>query len=83
MTASAADVFRTTTVKVTLPPGDCTDVGLAVFSRASEEATSVSVTVASSWSLTSSPSSSWPAAVTTSVFSSPALPVTVRVNLQV
>ena len=81
MTASTAEVFRTTTVKVTFPPGDCTEVWFAAFSSVSEDPTSVSVTVASSSSLLV-------ALVvlaggrTTSVFASPALPLMVRVNLQ-
>ena len=53
MTASTADVFRTTTVNATSPPGAWTLVGLADLSSASEDGTSVIVTVASSWSLTS------------------------------
>ena len=56
--------------------------GFAVFVTSISGATSVSVTVASSSSLTAWPSSSWPEAVTMSVFVSPALPEIVRVNVQ-
>ena len=81
--ASAADVFLTATVKATSPPGSWTELGVADLSTEIEDATSVIVTSASSWPLTLCSSSSWPAAVTTSTFTSPALPVIIRVNLQV
>src|SRR5215218_7789563 len=83
VTASTADVFRTTTMKATSPPGSWTLVGFADLSTQIDDGTSVIVTVASSWSLTSCWSSSCPTAVTTSVFTLPALPEIVRVNLQV
>ena len=59
------DVFFTSTVNCTGPPGSGTEVGLAVFVTLIDGATSVIVTVASSSSLTGSPSSSWPLTVTT------------------
>ena len=75
-------MFSTFTSKVTFPPGSGNEVGLAVFVTSIAAATSVIVTVASSWSETGLPSSSVPEAVTTSVWLLPALPLTAPVNEQ-
>ena len=82
MTESTAEVFLTVTVKVALPPGSGSEVGVADFVTRIELATSVIVTVASSLSETGLPSSSVPEAVTTSVCELPALPVTAPLKEQ-
>ena len=67
MTESTAEVFSTVTLKVALPPGSGSEVGVADFVTSIELGVFVIVTVASSWSETGLPSSSVPEAVTTSV----------------
>ena len=82
VTESTADAFLISTANVALPPGSGSEVGLAVFVTWIAAETSVIVTVASSLSETSLPSSSLPDAVTTLTWESPALPETAPVNEQ-
>ena len=64
-----------------MPPGSATAVGDADLLTVSTGALPATVTVALSESLTGSPSSSVPDAVTVSVGDSPALPATCTVKL--
>ncbi len=81
--ASTVLVLRTTSVKVTEPPGSDRVVGLAVFVSVIEDGVLVRLTVALPAALTAVPSSSTPAAVTVSDSLAPALPVKVAVNVHV
>src|SRR5688572_27528907 len=76
--------LRTTTVKVALPPGSSTCVGLAVFVREIAGERSVMDTVASSLPLTEfgGVRLSTPEAVTVSVWRNPAFPVIGASNVQ-
>src|SRR5688500_17763717 len=79
----SGDVFVTTTVKVALPPGSGIESGNAVLSTVIVGTTSVTVTVASSVSLTGRASSSAASAVTMSVkapASGPTAPVNENVH---
>src|SRR5919197_6576031 len=74
------EVFFTSTVKVTDPPGSFTEVGEAVLVTVMDGATSFTVTVASSEPGTGVFSSSLTVAVAGSVFEYPALADTVAVK---
>src|ERR687888_2297385 len=71
------EVFFTSTVKVTGPPGSLTEVGEAVLVTVMDGATSFTVTVASSEPVAGVFSSSLTVAVAVSVSEYPALPDTV------
>ena len=76
-------VLVTTTPKLTVPPGSGTLAGRGVLSNATEGSTSSMVTSARPRAKASLPSSSESWASTKSVLTSPALPVTSSLKLQV
>ena len=80
---SSPEVFFTETVKVNVPPGSSIEVGLAVLVTSIVGATSVIVTSAVSKSVAVVSSSSVTTALTRSVATSPALPETAPVKVQV
>ena len=82
VTESTAEVFFTETEKEAFPPGSASEVGSAVFVTSIELGVLVIETTASSLSETSLPSSSLPAAVTTSVCDVPGPPETSPVKEQ-
>ncbi len=78
----SGEVFSTSTVNVTGPPGSGISVGLGVLLNSMVGSTSLIVTLASSLSLRALPSSSLPLAVMVSVSMSPASPVTFALKEQ-